>query len=124
MAYMQKRRAEAMGTLWDNVRVSVDRFIASTAGQAAAAAAYTDDTQCSSIPAGNPYRSPGHWCMYNGQMLQFDDDGNVHPEPGAPGTPGAPDPNPKPSDMATYLAIGVGVAVGLIVLNKKKRRRR
>jgi len=43
-------------------------------------ATYDDSTPCGQIPSGDPYRTPGHWCMYNGQMLQFDDQGVVHPD--------------------------------------------
>lgn len=56
-------------------------YIASNIRMSPLGASYNDDTPCGAIPAGDPYRSPGHWCMYAGQMLQFDDAGNVHPDP-------------------------------------------
>lgn len=87
-------------------------------------ATYTDDTPCGQIPAGDPYRTPGHWCMYNGQMLQFDDKGLVHPDLSAqPTTVGPGDAvqalaSQVPGGMVTIVA-GAGLAAWFLFGRRK-----
>lgn len=87
--------------------------------------AFTDDTPCTDIPAGDPYRSPGHWCMANGEMLQFDDQGNVHPTGTAPSSPSSSKSSGGALSFLTespLLAIGV-LAGAFILFGRKKGRR-
>lgn len=91
-------------------------------------ATYTDDSPCGSIPAGDPYRSPGHWCMYNGQMLQFDDKGNVHPDPVSPTTTVGPPGSivDKITSIASppVLIAGAAAVAAYFILRPTKKRRR
>ena len=96
-----------------------------------ATASYNDNTPCGAIPAGDPYRTPGHWCMYNGQMLQFDDQGQVHPDPvsgattvGPPGQTSIIDSisSSIPGGTTTLLVAGAAVAA-YVLFGKKKGRR-
>lgn len=94
-------------------------------------ASYTDDSPCGSIPAGDPYRTPGHWCMYAGQMLQFDDKGQVHPDPVSGATTVGPPASPSivdsiassvPGGTTTLLVAGAAVAAWMLFGKKKGRR--
>lgn len=43
---------------------------------------YNDETQCSSIPAGDPYRKPGNYCATpDGGYTTFNADGSVYSVP-------------------------------------------
>jgi hypothetical protein len=93
-------------------------------------ATYNDDTPCGAIPAGDPYRSPGHWCMYAGQMLQFDDKGQVHPDPVSGATTVGPPASTVdsivskvPGGSTTLLIAAAGLGAWLMFGGKKKGRR-
>jgi hypothetical protein len=45
---------------------------------------FTDDDQCSVIPAGDPYRKPGNYCATpDGGITTFNADGSTFRQPGA-----------------------------------------
>lgn len=44
--------------------------------------AYSADTTCSAIPAGDPYRTSGNYCTQpSGNVMEFNADGSVDPDP-------------------------------------------
>lgn len=45
---------------------------------------FTDSDQCSTIPAGDPYRKPGNYCATpDGGLTTFNSDGSTYRQPGA-----------------------------------------
>jgi hypothetical protein len=46
--------------------------------------AFSDETQCSQIPTGDPYRKPGNYCATpDGGVTTFNQDGSTYRAPGA-----------------------------------------
>lgn len=87
------------------------------------AAAYNASSDCTMIPAGDPYRAPGNQCTSGGKVYGFDASGNVTGGTPAPGGSGG-------SGGAIFLGMtqdelllaGVGVAALILFTGKKKRR--
>lgn len=50
---------------------------------------FNDESPCSSIPAGDPYRKPGNYCATpDGGYVTFNADGSTYQQPGSgPGSP-------------------------------------
>lgn len=52
--------------------------------------AYNDESPCSSIPVGDPYRTPGNYCATaDGGYTTFNADGSVYTVPGASASGGS-----------------------------------
>lgn len=78
---------------------------------------FTDETQCSAIPSGDPYRKPGNYCATpDGGITTFNADGSTYRSPGAID----PDPaHPAGSDSSIGSVIGkIGGAILGVLTNK------
>lgn len=63
---------------------------------------YSDSDPCSSIPAGDPYRSPGNYCTQpSGNVTEFNADGSVDPDPFANSSAGSSGAQSPDSSGAT-----------------------
>jgi hypothetical protein len=72
----------------------------------------SDQTQCSQIPIGNPYRKPGNYCATpDGGITTFNADGSTYRAPGAVD----PDPaHPAGSDTGSILGKIGGAILGAL----------
>jgi hypothetical protein len=70
--------------------------------------AFDDNSPCSSIPAGDPYRKPGNYCATaDGGFTTFNTDGSVYVEPA--GTTATASPNASVLDkIGTALSSALG----------------
>jgi hypothetical protein len=70
---------------------------------------FSDETQCSAIPIGDPYRRPGNYCATpDGGITTFNSDGSTYRAPGAVD----PDPAHPASDGGTSWIDRVIGAIG------------
>jgi hypothetical protein len=80
---------------------------------------YSDSTQCSEIPLGDPYRKPGNYCATpDGGMTTFNADGSTYRAPGYAVDPdpahpaGSPPGAPTSSDSGTGILSAIAKAFG------------
>lgn len=77
--------------------------------------AYSADTLCSNIPAGDPYRTSGNYCTQpSGNVMEFNADGTIDPDPyAAPGT-SASSATSSSSQTSTWQNILTAVTAGVV----------
>lgn len=72
--------------------------------------AFSDETPCSSIPMGDPYRKPGNYCATpDGGITTFNADGSTYR------APGAVDPDPAHPASSSSVGSVIGKIGGALI---------